>query len=121
MNGNIPQHIIDNFKSTYDDQYPCINWLSFDDNVSFDIITPMLKKSTLIWYNTKVDYDENIVQYHTIREYYEYDKTGIHIYYNYNTNDKIDVFILSKLNKKDIVDLVLFNLKKRKKDGNNSK
>lgn len=118
MEDKIPQHIIDNFKSTYGGEFPNINQLRLDD---YDIIVPLLKKSNLLWYNTVVVYEENLPQYTALQEHYQYDKSGIDIYYCSGGNEFVgfNVFILSKLNKKDIVDFVLFNLKKTRKNGNN--
>ena len=112
---NIPQHIIDLFRSNNSTLFPCISYIEIPHK---DILTKLFSKSEIIWYYSNENQSKKIL----IETYLVYDKTGIDIYYKLNEKKIYQVFILSKIEKRDIVDFTLHYIKKQIKEyGNNSK
>ncbi len=70
-------------------------------------IKTVIKKSHLLWYNDFVNENGEVV---TKDMLYEYDSTGILLYFKNGT----DIFILTKPDKKSIVEFFIHNLKKIK-------
>jgi hypothetical protein len=70
-------------------------------------IKTVIKKSHLLWYNDFVNENGEVV---TKDMLYEYDSTGIMLYFKNGT----DIFILTKPDKKSIVEFFIHNLKKIK-------
>jgi hypothetical protein len=67
----------------------------------------VIKKSHLLWYNDFVNENGEVV---TKDMLYEYDSTGVLLYFKNGT----DIFILTKPDKKSIVEFFIHNLKKIK-------
>jgi hypothetical protein len=70
-------------------------------------IKTVIKKSHLLWYNDFVSENGEV---QTKDMVYEYDSTGIMLYFKNGT----DIFILTKPDKKSIVEFFIHNLKKIK-------
>jgi hypothetical protein len=70
-------------------------------------IKTVIKKSHLLWYNDFVNENGEVV---TKDMLYEYDSTGVLLYFKNGT----DIFILTKPDKKSIVEFFIHNLKKIK-------
>ena len=70
-------------------------------------IKTVVKKSLLLWYNDFIN-SEGVVA--TQDMLYEYDSTGVMLYFKNGT----DIFILTKPDKKSIVEFFIHNLKKIK-------